>query len=227
MNLNFQLSMVTGLKMQVIQNTNSSQPSISGGKVIDRKQICNLSDPKFDFCDVEGDVRIHGKSSKIFAVFSQMGDLVGNESWNIRPYPRERDPWMMITFIEEFLVNATVSIEEAPPCSLNHRIPAVYQPTLKQLSMYEIVNIDTDNKVHCFLDMIVGLKHYMELRIDPMTVSIGIDPMTASIGYSMKEFMKLIRTAYSLKKSIAIKILHDTQEKPRLLILTRNNTRKF
>ncbi|KAJ4974088.1 hypothetical protein NE237_007262 [Protea cynaroides] len=114
---------VTDLKMQEIENTNSSQPS--SGKVIDRKQICNVSDPKFDFFDVEGDVRCHGKSSKIFAVFSQMGDLVGNESWNIRPYPRKRDPWMIITFIKEFSVNATVSIEEAPPCSLNHRVPAI------------------------------------------------------------------------------------------------------
>ncbi|KAJ4972815.1 hypothetical protein NE237_005989 [Protea cynaroides] len=74
--------------------------------VIDRKQIRNVSDPKFDLCDVEGVVRIHGKSSKIFAVLSQMGDL-------------------MITFIKEFSVNATVSNEEAPPCSLNHCVPAV------------------------------------------------------------------------------------------------------
>ncbi|KAJ4973909.1 hypothetical protein NE237_007083 [Protea cynaroides] len=264
--LNFQLSMDTAFEIHVFGNTNSSQRSISGGKVIEKKQICNVSDPKFDFCDVAGDVRIHGMSSKIFAVLSQKDDLVENGSWNIRPYPRKANPWMMTTFITEFSVNATVGHEQAPNCTLNHSVPAVvfsaggyaavnhfhaftdilvplyaasakfhgevqflitnleekwkmkYEGILKQLSRYEIIHIDTDDKVHCFPHMIVGLKHYMEMRIDAMT---------ASKGYSMKEFRKLMRNAYSLKKLNAIKILHDTQEKPKLLIITRNETRKF
>ncbi|XP_043694441.1 alpha-1,3-arabinosyltransferase XAT3-like [Telopea speciosissima] len=92
------------------------------------------------------------------------------------------------------------------------------QAILKQLSRYEIINIDTEDKVHCFPHLIVGLKHYKELRIDPLT---------ASKGYSMKEFRQLIRNAYSLKKLTAIKIGSDSQEKPRFLILTRTDTRKF
>ncbi|KAJ4972438.1 hypothetical protein NE237_005612 [Protea cynaroides] len=237
-----------------------------GGEAMEPKHICNLSDPKFDFCDIEGDIRIHGKSSTIFAASSQKIDLVGNESWTIKPYPRKTDQWMM-GFIKEFSVNEIVGKEEeAPHCTLNHSVPAVvfsiggyaagnhwhaftdiliplfvasaqfhgevhflitnyaeywimkYQTILKQLSRYEIVNIDTDDKVHCFPHVIVGLKYYKDLRIDPLT---------ASEGYSMKDFMKLTRTAYSLKKSAAIKIHQHTQEKPRLLILTRKESRTF
>ncbi|XP_043693906.1 alpha-1,3-arabinosyltransferase XAT3-like [Telopea speciosissima] len=237
-------------------------PIFSGELVIERKQICNVSDPKFDYCDVEGDIRIRGRSSKIFDVSSQMFDMVGNESWTIKPYPRKNDHFMM-GFIKEFKVNAIVGDEEAPPCNLNHSVPAIvfsvggyasgnhwhaftdtliplfevsaqfhgevqflitdieqhwitkYQAILKQLSRYEIINIDINDKVHCFPRMIVGLKYYKDFRIDPLT---------ASKGYSVKEFRKLIREAYSLKRSDAINIL-QTQEKPRLLILTRNESR--
>ncbi|XP_042507045.1 alpha-1,3-arabinosyltransferase XAT2-like [Macadamia integrifolia] len=266
--LNLKLSMNTDITVQPIENTNTSH--ISSGEVIETKQICNVSDPKFDFCDVEGDIRVHGKSSTIFAATSQMGDFVGNKSWNVKPYPRKKDQFMM-GMIKEFSVNAISRREEAaatpPPCGINHSVPAVvfsvggyaainhwhaftdiliplfaasaqfqgevkflvtnleefwimkYEAILEQLSRYEIINIDTEDQVHCFPHLIVGLQHYKELRIDPLT---------ASKGYSMKEFRKLIRNAYSLKKLTAIKIGNsNSQEKPRLLILTRNASRRF
>ncbi|XP_042475156.1 alpha-1,3-arabinosyltransferase XAT3-like isoform X2 [Macadamia integrifolia] len=236
------------------------------GVVIERKQICNVSDPKFDVCDVEGDIRIDLKSSTIFAASSQMFDMVGNESWTVKPYPRKNDHYLM-GFIKQFSVNATVGHEESPSCTLNHSVPAIvfsiggygsgnhwhaftdiliplfeasaqfhgevqflitniedihwimkYQAILKQLSRYEIVKIDSDDNVHCFPRVIVGLKYYKDFRIDPLT---------ASKGYSMKEFRKVMRDAYSLNRSVAIKIGHDTQEKPRLLILTRKGSREF
>ncbi|XP_042491181.1 alpha-1,3-arabinosyltransferase XAT3-like isoform X2 [Macadamia integrifolia] len=265
---NLQLSMGTGLNKLVIEDTNSSQPS-SGELIIlkqERKPICNVSNPKFDFCDIEGDVRIHGSNSStiLFAASSQMGTLEGDESWFIKPHPRKYDRNAM-KFIKEFSVKAIVDHEEAPPCTVNHNVPAIvfsiggysdnqfhsfsdlliplftvsaqfhgevqflvanfekdwiikFQAVLEQLSKYEIIDIDTDDKVRCFPRMIVGLKFYKDLKIDPLT---------ASNGYSMKMFRKLLRKAYSLKKSTAIKIGPHTQEKPKLLIISRKGSRSF
>ncbi|XP_042491171.1 alpha-1,3-arabinosyltransferase XAT3-like isoform X2 [Macadamia integrifolia] len=248
-------------------NLSSSQPS--GGKGIlnqGRKPMCNFSDRIFDFCDVEGDVRIHGKSYTIFAASSQRSALEGNESWFIKPYPRKSDQAAM-RFVKGFSVKAIVGDhEETPSCTVNHNVPAIvfsaggysgnhfhsfsdiivplfataaqfhgevqflvtnlanywkikFQAILEQLSKYEIINIDhTDDKVHCFPRMIVGLKYYKELRVDPLT---------SSNGYSIKMFRQLITNAYSLKKSTTIKIGPQTQEKPRLLIIARKRSRSF
>ncbi|XP_043715685.1 alpha-1,3-arabinosyltransferase XAT3-like isoform X1 [Telopea speciosissima] len=273
---NLRLSMATqDLTKLVIEDTDSSQKlnlsnsqsSVSSGEVIlkqERKPICNVSDPRFDICDIEGDVRIHGNSSSIFiASSSQMDALEGNKSWLIKPHPRKGDPNAM-RFIREFSVKAIVGQEEAPPCSVYHSVPAVvfshggysrnlfhsfsdvlipvfetsaqfqgevqflvtnfekhliikFQAILKQLSNYEIIDIDSDDQVHCYPRMIVGVKFYKDLKIDPFI----------SNGYSMKMFRQLLINAYSLKKFTAIKISPDTQEKPRLLILSRKGSRSF
>ncbi|XP_043717871.1 beta-1,2-xylosyltransferase XYXT1-like [Telopea speciosissima] len=252
-------------------STNTSQPSVSDGEEKlkqERKPICSVSDPRYEsynFCDAEGDIRIHGRSSTVFATSSQQGVLVGNESWIIKPYARVTDKTAM-SVIKEISVKAIAAPEEAPTCTVNHSVPAVifatggysgnhfhsftdtiiplfvassqfrgevqfavtnfqqywinkFQAILKQLSKYEIINIDAEDRVHCFPRVIVGLKRYKDLRIDPLM---------ASKGYSMKEFRQVMRNAYSLKRSTAIKIRNGTRKKqPRLLIISRKWTRAF
>ncbi|KAJ4974876.1 hypothetical protein NE237_008050 [Protea cynaroides] len=253
-------------------NKSSLQPSAGDItlKLLDRKPICNVSDPRFDFCDAEGDVRIHGNSSTIFACSSQMGVLIGNDSWTVKPYSRKTDKTAMKS-IQEFSVKAIGSgaHEEAPSCTVNHSVPAIifstggyagnhfhaisdiiiplfvtsakfqgevqfvvtnfqnywidkFQAILKQLSKYEIINIDTDKTVHCFPRMILGLKPYKDLTIDPL-MSLR--------GHSMKElFRQLIRKAYSLKKLTSIKMSDlptGNKKPPRLLIISRKRSRAF
>ncbi|KAJ4973987.1 hypothetical protein NE237_007161 [Protea cynaroides] len=243
-------------------STSSSQSSDITLKR-ERKPICDALNPTFDFCDAEGDVRIHGISSTVFVFSSQMDDLVGNKSWTVKPYARKRDKAAMGN-TKEISVKAIGTHEEAPPCTLNHSVPAIifstggyagnhfhdfsdiiiplfvasaqfqgevqfvvtdfqnywiekFQAILKQLSKYEIINIDNyDQTVHCFPRVIVGLQQYQDMKIDPLM---------ASKGYSMKEFRELLRKAYSLKKLTAIKISHPTP--PRLLILSRKWSRTF
>ncbi|KAJ4973770.1 hypothetical protein NE237_006944 [Protea cynaroides] len=246
------------------QSTSSSQSSV-GDITLKRvrKPICDVLNPSFDFCDAEGDVRIHGISSRVYAFPSQMDDLAGNESWTIKPYARKRDKTAMGN-TKEILVKAIGPHEEAPSCTLNHSVPAIifstggyagnhfhsfsdiiiplfvasaqfqgevqfvvtdfqkywiekFQAILKQLSKYEIINIDNyDQTVHCFPRVIVGLQRYQDMKIDPSM---------ASKGYSMKEFRELLRKAYSLKKLNAIKISHP--KPPRLLIVSRKWSRTF
>ncbi|XP_039025493.1 alpha-1,3-arabinosyltransferase XAT3-like [Hibiscus syriacus] len=96
-----------------------------------------------------------------------------------------------------------------------------FRHVLRNLSRYELIDIDKEVVVHCFTSVIVGLKRYpKELNIDPMKSS-----------YSMKEFRQFLRSAYSLSKENAIKIRDNTnsdgKERPRLLILSRKRTRAF
>ncbi|KAJ0048774.1 hypothetical protein Pint_16940 [Pistacia integerrima] len=93
-----------------------------------------------------------------------------------------------------------------------------FQNVLRNLSNYEIIDIDKEKDIHCFPRGIVGLKrHEKELHIDPSTSP-----------YSIKDFREFIRSSYSLKKATAIK-LKDGQNKikPRLLIISRKRTRTF
>ncbi|KAK8655933.1 hypothetical protein V6N13_108496 [Hibiscus sabdariffa] len=95
-----------------------------------------------------------------------------------------------------------------------------FRHVLQKLSRYELIDIDKEVDVHCFPSVIVGLKRYpKELKIDP-----------SKSPYSMKDFRQFLRSAYSLNKENAIEIRDDSndgKERPRLLILSRKNTRAF
>lgn len=92
-----------------------------------------------------------------------------------------------------------------------------YQVLLKKLSNYEIMDLDNDDKVHCFPSVIVGLKRYQkELSID-----------TLKYSYSLKDFRDFLRSSYSLKRVKAIRLRDGQRRKPRLMILSRKRTRSF
>ncbi|KAB2012005.1 hypothetical protein ES319_D09G059000v1 [Gossypium barbadense] len=93
-----------------------------------------------------------------------------------------------------------------------------FRNILQKLSRYELVDIDKEVNVHCFTSVTVGLKRYpQELKID-----------SSKSPYSMKDFRKFLRSAYSLKKENAINMRDNGgKERPRLFILSRKNTRAF
>ncbi|XP_010916281.1 alpha-1,3-arabinosyltransferase XAT3-like isoform X2 [Elaeis guineensis] len=89
-----------------------------------RKPICDFSSPRSDVCKMEGDVRIHGKSSSVvFVTSNQMRTPESNESWRVKPYTRKSHKTAMKK-IREVSVKMSNSID-APRCTLNHSIPAV------------------------------------------------------------------------------------------------------
>ncbi|OMO60078.1 hypothetical protein COLO4_33954 [Corchorus olitorius] len=93
-----------------------------------------------------------------------------------------------------------------------------FQNLVQKLSNYEVVYIDNETDIHCFNNVIVGLKRSpQELSIDP----------SETPAYSMTDFRQLLRNAYSLNKTSAIKLEDHKSRAPRLLIVARNRTRSF
>ncbi|KAM3703147.1 hypothetical protein ACJW31_04G074600 [Castanea mollissima] len=76
---------------------------------------------------------------------------------------------------------------------------AKFKAILKNLSRYELMDIDREQGIHCFPSVIVGLKRNVkELSIDPSKYS-----------YSMSDFRGFLRSCYSLKRVNAIKLRDD------------------
>ncbi|XVE58815.1 hypothetical protein DITRI_Ditri04bG0199200 [Diplodiscus trichospermus] len=100
----------------------------------------------------------------------------------------------------------------------NPRWVKKFQILLQKLSNYEVIDIDNEEKIHCFTStVIVGLKR------SPQELSIE----SSKSPYSIKQFRQFLRSAYSLNKATAIKMEDDGKTRPRLLIISRNRTRKF
>lgn len=93
-----------------------------------------------------------------------------------------------------------------------------YQLILQKLSRYEIINIDTDTRVHCFQNLNVGLQSDKVM---------GIDPSKSPNGYSMADFREFIRESLSLQRRYTKMIPAQSRRKPRLLILLRKGSRSI
>ncbi|KAI3858741.1 hypothetical protein MKX03_033694 [Papaver bracteatum] len=232
--------------------------------------VCNVSDQKFDICDIDGDIRIDGKSSTIlYTSSSTNGFFAGNDSWRIQPYPRKTDKGAMKN-VNEILVKPFLNNDSnAPNCSRYHSVPAIifsvggfasnhfhayndvlvplfltsrlfnqevqflitdskpawiskYKVILNALSKYPIVDLDKENDVLCCKKVILGLNFHKFL---------SIDPLKSPKNYSMENFTQFLRNAYSLKRSSAISMTvkgsGHRKKHPRLLIVSRQRTRKF
>ncbi|KAF3438628.1 hypothetical protein FNV43_RR21391 [Rhamnella rubrinervis] len=97
-------------------------------KIVTRKTLpplCNIEEPRTEFCEIKIDVRIDGNSGSVFVVSSQMVMFeTGNNSWNIRPYARKEDLTAMST-VRSWSVKPAKVNEEIPKCSITHNVPAV------------------------------------------------------------------------------------------------------
>lgn len=49
-----------------------------------------------------------------------------------------------------------------------------YENVIKNISKYEIIKLGIDRRVHCFPEMIIGLKFHGELSIDPQLMPNGM-----------------------------------------------------
>ncbi|KAL6570886.1 hypothetical protein OROGR_000436 [Orobanche gracilis] len=88
-----------------------------------------------------------------------------------------------------------------------------YGKLLSRLSDYDIMNPSANRSVNCFPGSIVGLKYHDNLALNSSDIPGG---------YGMPEFKQFLRQAYGLK------FVHVPQNpKPRLLLLSRTNTRRF
>ncbi|XVF53842.1 hypothetical protein PTKIN_Ptkin05aG0131300 [Pterospermum kingtungense] len=150
--LNMRLSMDAGLKMLSIvdsagslklkaNDTSSSMRIIVSAEKM--KPICNTEE-RTEFCEMNGDIRIDGKSSTVFLA---AGSLVENSTWMIRPYARKGDEEA-----EKRVKKWSVKLSEVdgyalPQCQQNHKVAAI----IFSLGGY------AGNNFHDYTDIVIPL----------------------------------------------------------------------
>ncbi|WOL09471.1 hypothetical protein Cni_G18224 [Canna indica] len=103
----------------------------------------------------------------------------------------------------------------------NHHFIDKYQPILKRLSHYPAINLDADDRVHCFPHAHVGLLSHKVL---------GIDSSRSPNGVSMPDFRDLLRTSFSLERSYSKGLVLEQSKnasKPKALLILRKGSRSF
>ncbi|CAL9146674.1 beta-1,2-xylosyltransferase XYXT1 [Musa acuminata AAA Group] len=224
------------------------------------KPICDLNNPRTEFCEMKGDVRIHGKSSSVVFVSPHQPR---EEQWKVVPYVRKQ-----MENIPKVTVKAAANGGASailPRCTVNQAVPAIvfalggftgnyyhdftdvllplfltarqfdgdvqflitniqpwwllkYQPIIKRLTRYELVDLDHSDEVLCHPHVLVGLRFHNDLIIEPAQ---------APNAYSMLDFTEFLRGTYSLPRDHAISLREHPTKKPRLLVVERKGKRRF
>jgi hypothetical protein len=91
-----------------------------------------------------------------------------------------------------------------------------FMPVFRNISNYDLIDLDRDPRVHCFRHVQVGLTAHSDF---------SIDPARAPNGSSMLDFTRFMRGAYGLPRDTAVAA--PSERRPRLLVIARARTRRF
>ncbi|ESR65675.1 hypothetical protein CICLE_v10010148mg, partial [Citrus x clementina] len=153
------------------------------------------TDINSEVCVANGPVRIANNSLTVYIESSQ-----SQVKRVIRPYPSK----LALDYVTPFVI-----IDYKPWWV------SKYSNILSLLTRYEVINPAADGNVHCFPAAVIGLKYHGFLSLNSTDIPGG---------YSMVDFKRFLREAYSLK----IKNVSEIQrEKPVLIFISRGNSRKF
>ncbi|KAJ4838977.1 hypothetical protein Tsubulata_017381, partial [Turnera subulata] len=109
--------------------------------------VCDIGE-RSDYCEIEGDIRVDGKTGNVFIISSETDILAAeNISWSIRPYARKGDQAAMSAIREWSIKFLPDDHQDVPKCTQNHKVPAI----LFSLGGY------AGNHFHAFTDIIVPL----------------------------------------------------------------------
>ncbi|CAL9040356.1 unnamed protein product [Musa banksii] len=97
-----------------------------------------------------------------------------------------------------------------------------YQLFFKKLSRYEIIEYDDDDDdaIRCFKHVTLGLRC-------TSAEDFQMEPSKSPHGYTMFDFAKFARGAFSLERDYASRMGEEADKKPRLMVITRATTRRF
>lgn len=110
--------------------------------------VCNVNEPRTEYCEINTDSRVDAKSSSVFVASSRMEMLAaGNSSWTIRPYARKEDATAMSHARKWLVKPVSTDHQEIPQCTRNHNVPAI----LFSIGGY------TGNHFHDFTDVVIPL----------------------------------------------------------------------
>ncbi|KAJ1684860.1 hypothetical protein LUZ63_016250 [Rhynchospora breviuscula] len=93
-----------------------------------------------------------------------------------------------------------------------------YGLLLKQLTQYEIINLNKVRRGLCYSHAIVGLQFHKEM---------SIEPKKTGNKFSMVDFAQIMRKSFGLERENATMLGIHNGNKPRLLIISRKKTRSF
>ncbi|GJN13289.1 hypothetical protein PR202_ga31643 [Eleusine coracana subsp. coracana] len=111
-----------------------------------RKPICDLSDPRFDICEISGDARTIGANRTVLYV-TPFGELSGNsQEWSIRDQSRKHLEYINNVTVKS-VNNASSQASLAPACTSQHAVAAVVFA----------MNGLTSNPWHDFSDVLIPL----------------------------------------------------------------------
>ncbi|KAG6487242.1 alpha-1,3-arabinosyltransferase XAT2-like [Zingiber officinale] len=85
--------------------------------------FCDYSNRRNDYCEMKGDIRIHGNSSSIFVAISSTNTTKLQESWKLKPHPRKGDSRAMARVTEMSV--KTISSHNGPVCAVHNSVPAI------------------------------------------------------------------------------------------------------
>jgi hypothetical protein len=113
---------------------------------VEQEQPLCVSEARTEYCQTQGDIRVHGKSSSVYTVARETNSFAENVSWSIRPYARKTDAYAMSS-VRKWSVKTVKASHQVSQCTKNHSIPAVIFSTAGY----------TGNHFHEFTDIIIPL----------------------------------------------------------------------
>ncbi|XP_062224137.1 alpha-1,3-arabinosyltransferase XAT3-like isoform X2 [Phragmites australis] len=93
-----------------------------------------------------------------------------------------------------------------------------FSPFFRQLTNYDVIDVDNDQDVHCFPRIVVGATFHKDM---------GVNPAKSPGHVSVVDFKRTLRHAFGLERAAASRGGATGHGKPRLLIISRRNSRRF
>ena len=93
-----------------------------------------------------------------------------------------------------------------------------FKPLFRQLSKYDVADVNNDLEVHCFRRIVVGSDFHKDM---------GIIPSKSAGHVSVGDFKRTLRDAFGLERAAASRGGATGNGKPRLLIISRKSSRRF
>lgn len=131
--VNLQLSWGINFKPVAVINTENqvTSSSLDSGEITKAKKlesslapICNFTGKRSDFCEINGDIRIHGNGSSIYFTTPHPSMMPENGTLGIKLYARKNDRNVMGK-VKEHKLKLASSQQGMPECTVNYTVPAI------------------------------------------------------------------------------------------------------
>lgn len=132
------------IRQEIDQGTsgkNNENSTKIGAQQRKKTPLCDLSDPRYDICEISGDARAIGANRTVLYV-PAAGELGDGQEWSIRDQSRKH-----LEYIGNVTVRSLTDASRAPACTSRYAVPAVVFA----------MNGLTSNPWHDFSDVLIPL----------------------------------------------------------------------